>query len=139
MFTKKDYGTLPVPGTKGNYRPVSLTSVVVCMLLESLIKDKISSHLMENNLIKDTEHGFMPRHEPMNRACRNGPLVQFMDVFMRGADFFYLASTRFSSKDALTVKKLCRSSTEKVNTGTSNRLAVWKNKTCICTEEHLKE
>jgi hypothetical protein len=45
-------------GTKGNYRPVSLTSVV-CKLLESLMKDKISSHLMENNLIKDTEHGFM--------------------------------------------------------------------------------
>jgi hypothetical protein len=48
------------------------------MLLESLIKDKISSHLMDNNLIKDTEHGFMTE-----KSCATD-LVQFMDVVGRG-------------------------------------------------------
>ncbi len=84
--------------------PSSLTSVK-CMLLESLIKEKISSHLMENNLIKDTEHGFMPK-----KSCATD-LVQFMDVVIRAvekgmtADFFYRTSTRFSSKDVIIVKK----------------------------------
>jgi hypothetical protein len=45
-------------GTKwdpGNYRPVSLTS-----MLEAIVKDKMMSHLLENNLINDSQHGFMP-------------------------------------------------------------------------------
>jgi hypothetical protein len=42
---------------RGNYRQVSLTSVV-CKLLESIIKDKITEHLIENNLIRNTQHGF---------------------------------------------------------------------------------
>jgi hypothetical protein len=35
---------------------------------------------MENNLIKDTEHGFMPK-----KSCATD-LVQFMDVDMRAVD-----------------------------------------------------
>jgi hypothetical protein len=50
-------------GDPGNYRPVSLTSVP-CKLLESVIKDKIMSHLLNNELIKDSQHGFMP-----GRSC----------------------------------------------------------------------
>ena len=40
-----------------NYRPVSLTSVV-CKILESIIKDAISTHLESNSLIKSSQHGF---------------------------------------------------------------------------------
>ncbi len=46
-------------GDPGNYRPVSLTSVP-CKLLETTIKDKLMEHLVENKLIKETQHGFMP-------------------------------------------------------------------------------
>ncbi len=28
-------------------------------MLESIIKDKITDHLLDNNLTKDTQHGFM--------------------------------------------------------------------------------
>jgi Reverse transcriptase (RNA-dependent DNA polymerase) len=42
----------------GNYRPVSLTSVV-CRLMESLVKDQIVSHLERNGLIRATQHSFM--------------------------------------------------------------------------------
>jgi hypothetical protein len=35
---------------------------------------------MENNLIKDTEHGFMPK-----KSCATD-LVQFMDIVIRAVD-----------------------------------------------------
>ena len=41
----------------GNYRPISLTSVVG-KLLEGIIKEQITAHLDKHNLIKDTQHGF---------------------------------------------------------------------------------
>jgi len=47
-----------VKGDPGNYRPVSLTSIP-CKLMESLMKDIIVDHLIENQLIKDSQHGFM--------------------------------------------------------------------------------
>ncbi len=46
-------------GDPGNYRPVSHTSVP-CKMLESIVKDRMMSHLLENNLIGDSQHGFMP-------------------------------------------------------------------------------
>ena len=41
----------------GNYRPVSLTSVVG-KLLETLIKDQMKNHLNKYKLIKGIQHGF---------------------------------------------------------------------------------
>ncbi len=66
-------------GDPGNYRPVSLTSVP-CKLLESIIKDKIMEHLLENNLIKDSQHGFM-----LGKSCATN-LVEFMDVVSKAVD-----------------------------------------------------
>jgi len=66
-------------GDPGNYRPVSLTSVP-CRLMESVVKDKIMSHLLENNLIRDSQHGFMP-----GRSCSTN-LVEFMDYVTRAVD-----------------------------------------------------
>ena len=41
----------------GNYRPVSLTSVV-CKLMESLLRDPIMSHMKHNRLFSNSQHGF---------------------------------------------------------------------------------
>ena len=41
----------------GNYRPVSLTSVVG-KVLETLIKDQMRNHLNKYKLIKGSQHGF---------------------------------------------------------------------------------
>ena len=46
----------------GNYRPVSLTSVI-SKILESIIRDAIVSHLMKNGLITDDQHGFVPKRD----------------------------------------------------------------------------
>ena len=43
----------------GNYRPVSLTSVV-CKQLEKIIRTRILDHMKANNFIADGQHGFLP-------------------------------------------------------------------------------
>ena len=69
LFKKGD------PSKPGNYRPVSLTSVVG-KLLESIIVDKLTSYLEANNLLKNTQHGFR-RH----RSCLTNLLEFFHEVF----------------------------------------------------------
>ena len=45
----------------GNYRPVSLTSVVG-KLMESVIKDEVVTHLENNNILIPEQHGFRRGH-----------------------------------------------------------------------------
>jgi hypothetical protein len=66
-------------GCPGNYRPVSLTSVP-CKLLETIVKDKLMQHLIENKLIRDSQHGFLP-----GKSCALN-LVTFMDFVTRAVD-----------------------------------------------------
>jgi len=53
----------------GNYRPVSLTSVVGKMM-ESIIRDKLVKHMMDHNLCCNEQHGFVP-----GRSCMTQLLV----------------------------------------------------------------
>ena len=60
-------------GTKSstsNYRPVSLTSVI-CKVMESLIRDKLMSHMCNNNLLNNCQHGFRT-----GRSC----VTQLLDM-----------------------------------------------------------
>ena len=41
----------------GNYRPVSLTSIV-CKVFESLVRDQLNKHLIENGLLSKHQYGF---------------------------------------------------------------------------------
>jgi len=43
---------------RGNYRPVSLTSVC-CKILEQLIRDHMMAHLLGNSLISNKQYGFI--------------------------------------------------------------------------------
>ena len=47
-----------VKSNLGNYRPVSLTSVV-CKVLESLICDHLMEYMTSNDLLSVCQHGFM--------------------------------------------------------------------------------
>ena len=42
----------------GNYRPVSLTSVL-CKVMEGCVRDQVVEHMMENDLFSPHQHGFM--------------------------------------------------------------------------------
>ena len=61
----KDANVTPIfkKGAKSspdNYRPVSLTSVP-CKIMESIMRDKMVDHLLENKLINNSQHGFMQK------------------------------------------------------------------------------
>ena len=60
--------------TPGNYRPVSLTSVV-CKVLESIIKDAIMEHLEQHKLLEVSQHGFLP-----GRSCLTNLLAYLENV-----------------------------------------------------------
>ncbi len=62
--------------TPGNYRPISLTSVVGKML-ESIISDKIVRHPERNSLIKDSQHGFRNK-----RSCLSNLLTFYNNLFL---------------------------------------------------------
>ena len=62
-----------------NYRSVSLTSIP-CKIMESIIKDKVMDHLICNQLIKYTQHGFMP-----NRSCATN-LLEFLEIVTKEFD-----------------------------------------------------
>ena len=60
-------------GNPGNYRPVSLTSVPG-KIMESLIKDGVVKHLDINDLIDQSQHGFMK-----NKSCTTN-LLEFFEL-----------------------------------------------------------
>ena len=59
--------------THGNYRPVSLTSVV-CKVLGSIIEDAIMVHL-EQHKLEVSQHGFLP-----GRSCLTNLLAYLENV-----------------------------------------------------------
>ena len=61
----------------GNYRPISLTSVV-CKLMESILRDKIVEFLEKNNIIRDSQHGFRNR-----RSCLTNLLDFLHYIYMK--------------------------------------------------------
>lgn len=69
-----------------NYRPISLTSIIV-KILESIIADKIFKHIEENNLIIDSQHGFRS-----NRSCLTNLL-----------DFFHNMITEYDANRAIDI------------------------------------
>jgi hypothetical protein len=63
----------------GNYRLVSLTCIL-CKLMEGLIRDHITQHLIDNNLLSDSQFGFRK-----GRSC-SLQLLQTMDHWMDAWD-----------------------------------------------------
>jgi len=62
-----------------NYRPISLTSVI-CRLLETILKNNILDHLLDNNLIKSSQHGFLP-----HKSCTTN-LLEFLETATSAVD-----------------------------------------------------
>ena len=66
-------------GVPGNYRPVSLTCVL-CKVMEMLICDAIVEHLLQHNLIRSSQHGFMKgRNTATNLLAYLDELTKIVD------------------------------------------------------------
>jgi len=80
-----------------NYRTVSLT-LVPCKLMESIIRDNIVNHLLLNQLIKSSQHGFMK-----NKSCTTN-LLEFLEKVTKmvdngdPVDIIYLDFSKASEK-----------------------------------------
>ena len=61
--------------TPGNYRPVSLTSVV-CKVFEGFLRDSLYNHMIENNILSNVQHGFCK-----GRSCITQLLTTLQDWF----------------------------------------------------------
>ncbi len=62
--------------TPGNYRPITLTSVVGKML-ESIIRDKVVAYLKSHSLIRDWQDCFRNK-----RSCLSNLLTFYNDIFL---------------------------------------------------------
>ena len=73
----------------GNYRPVSLTSVIGKMM-ESIVRDRLVKHMMEHNLFCDPQHGFVPGRSCMTQLITT--LELWSEILDSGApiDAIYL-------------------------------------------------
>ena len=65
--------------TPGNYRPVSLTSVL-CKIMESIMRDAIVVHLTRYKLIRESQHGFM-----RGRSCLTN-LLEYLEEMTKLLD-----------------------------------------------------
>jgi hypothetical protein len=75
LFLKRElFKKLP-----SNYRPVSLTSTV-CKILEAIIRDSMTAYLDKNNLIMNTQHGFVKK-----RLCLTN-ILEFLDIVTNYVD-----------------------------------------------------
>ena len=87
----------------GNYRPVSITSVI-CKMTESIIRDHIIDYMVSNNYIAEEQHGFVPRRECMTN------LLQAMDDWSKAIEFGHnidVISTDFAKAfDSVPLKRL---------------------------------
>ena len=72
----------------GNYRPVSLTSHV-CKIVECIIKDSIINHINVNNLLNESQHGFISK-----RSCLTN-LLQFIETVTDYVDQEYPVDVKF--------------------------------------------
>ena len=73
----------------GNYRPISLTSVV-CKLMETIIRDNMVKFIEDNNIMNNSQHGFRNK-----RSCLTNLLDFFHYIFYvydesRAVDIVYL-------------------------------------------------
>ena len=66
----------------GNYRPVSLTSIV-CKIMESIIRDNMVAHLIANELLHASQHGFMN-----SKSCQTN-LLEYLDTLTSLVDQGY--------------------------------------------------
>ena len=63
----------------GNYRPISLTSIL-CKVFESFMKDLLIEHLLSNNILRLSQHGFLAGRSTVTN------LIEYLDALTKHLD-----------------------------------------------------
>ena len=66
-------------GDAGNYRPVSLTSVI-CKVMESILKDALMGHIVTNHILNESQHGFLS-----GKSCLTN-LLEYLETLTKLID-----------------------------------------------------
>ena len=66
-------------GDPGNYRPISLTCIL-CIVMESIIRDAMIQFLLQNKLICSSQHGFLPGRSTLTN------LLEYLETLTRLVD-----------------------------------------------------
>jgi hypothetical protein len=109
-----------------HYRPVQ-QNPAACKIFESLIKDRIVQHLQVNNLLKQTQHGFLK-----GRSCTTN-LLEFMEKILSyqdssiPVDIIYLDFAKAFDK-VPTKKLLAKIKAKGIGGDVLNWIAEWLNK-----------
>ncbi len=109
-----------------------------CKILESTLKEEIMNHLLDNKLIRDSQHGYMP-----GKSCASN-LVLFMDKVTKAVDegkavdIFYLDFAKAFDKvprQRLVKKLRAKGVEEKTVTWIENWLSGRTKRVCIKGEQ----
>ena len=84
----------------GNYRPIGLTCII-CKIMESIIRDKLELFIENNNILKDSQHGFRK-----GRSCLTNMLTFFEEAtksfdVSRAYDIVYLDLIKYRMTNSL--------------------------------------
>ena len=61
----------------GNYRPVSIT-LVICKIIQSIIRDTILEYMVRNSLFSNDQHGFVPQRDCITNIMEDGGAVNII-------------------------------------------------------------
>ena len=103
----------------GNYRPISLTSMI-CKILESIIRDHITEHIVQNSLLSSCQHGFV-----RGRSCST-QLLKCLDIWIHlldeGTSIYVIYLDFAKAFDSVSHKRLLN----KLKAyGVTNKLCKW--------------
>ena len=68
----------------GNYRPVSFT-LVISKVIESIVRDEIVTHLMNQEILSDKQRGFVPGRDCITQLLRC--MENWTDMVEKGEAF----------------------------------------------------
>jgi len=92
-----------VSGSVQNYRPISLTCVV-SKIMERIVSDRITNHLLANNILHSAQHGFLK-----NRSTTTNLIECFNDWTVCAQDRCQMAVVYTSTLKKLLMWCLVRS------------------------------
>ena len=100
VIYKKEVRSVP-----GNYRPISITSVV-SKIMDSIVRDKIVAHMMKHNLPTNDQHGFVPGRDCITQLLLC--LEEWINMIENGVAFDVIYTDFAKAFDSVAYERLLK-------------------------------